>query len=158
MAEPSNRRQFLIFGWTASMAALFFQAVGALFKFLQPQRQTEGFGGFVKAGQLEEFPPGSISHVQAGQLYISHLEDIGLIAMWHRCTHLGCTVPWLEEQGQFNCPCHSSIFNRAGEVIDGPAPRPLDLFPIEIEDGEVFVNTGQVVERRSFEPEQATKV
>jgi cytochrome b6-f complex iron-sulfur subunit len=142
------------------MAALFLQAGAALFKFLQPQKNVGGFGfgGFVKAGQLEEFPPGSISHVPAGQFYISHVEDIGLIAMWHRCTHLGCTVPWQEEQGQFNCPCHSSIFNRAGEVVDGPAPRPLDQFPIEIEDGEVFVNTGRMIERQSFDPEQATKV
>jgi Rieske Fe-S protein len=94
----------------------------------------------------------------AGQFYISHVEGEGLLALWHRCTHLGCTVPWQEEEGQFNCPCHSSFFNRAGEVTGGPAPRPLDLFPIEIVDGEVVVETGSPIARERFDSSQATKV
>jgi Rieske Fe-S protein len=43
-------------------------------------------------------------------------------------------------------------------VTRGPAPRPLDVFPIEIVDGEVVVDTGNPIERQAFDPSQATEV
>jgi cytochrome b6-f complex iron-sulfur subunit len=153
-----DRRQFILITWAASLAALASQTGIALLKFFEPRVQTGGFGGRLIAGLVEEFPPGSVQHVPAGQFYISHIEDVGLMALWHRCTHLGCTVPWQEEENQFTCPCHSSFFDPNGEVTGGPAPRPLDLFPIEIIDGEVIVDTGRTIERQQFDPSQATKV
>ena len=79
-----------------------------------------------------------------------------MLAMWHRCTHLGCTVPWREDEGQFHCPCHNSIFNTRGEVLSGPAPRPLDLFAIEIVDNQVIVDTGTPIQRAEFDTSQET--
>lgn len=153
-----DRRQFLGLTWVASLAALFGQSVVALLNFFQPRIKAGGFGSRIVAGQVAEFPPGNVRQIGAGQFYISHVEGEGLLALWHRCTHLGCTVPWREDEGQFNCPCHSSFFNRTGEVTGGPAPRPMDLFPIEIVDGEVIVETGQPIERQRYEPSQTTKV
>ncbi|MEE8120248.1 MAG: Rieske 2Fe-2S domain-containing protein [Anaerolineales bacterium] len=153
-----NRRHFLGVTFAASLLALLGQSAAALFKFFQPRLKPGAFGGLVSAGRAQDFPPGSVHHFGAGQFYISHVEDQGLLAMWHRCTHLGCTVPWREDQGQFNCPCHSSLFNRVGEVTGGPAPRPMDIFPIELVDGEVIVDTGKPIERQSYDPSQATKV
>lgn len=153
-----NRRQFILITWAASLAALALQTGIALLKFFEPRVQSGGFGGRLIAGLVEEFPPGSVQHVPAGQFYISHIEDVGLMALWHRCTHLGCTVPWQQEENQFTCPCHSSFFDSNGEVTGGPAPRPLDLFPLEIVDGEVIVDTGQTIERQHFDPSQATRV
>lgn len=153
-----DRRQFMLFAWVASLAALGIQTAVALLNFFKPREQSGGFGGLVLAGLVEEFPPGTVEHVPAGQFYISHLSDYGLIALWHRCTHLGCTVPWQEEENRFNCPCHSSFFDSSGEVTGGPAPRPLDLFPLEIIDGEVIVDTSKTIERKQFDPSQATKV
>jgi Rieske Fe-S protein len=79
--------------------------LGVLFQFFKPILEPGSFGGKVKAGRIEEFPVGTISHVQKGRFYISML-DGGMLAMWHRCTHLGCTVPWREDtvtfQGQFS--------------------------------------------------------
>lgn len=153
-----NRRHFLGVTFAASLLALLGQSAAALLKFFQPRLKPGAFGGRVTAGRVQDFPPGSVHHVGAGQFYISHVEDQGLLAMWHRCTHLGCTVPWREDQGQFNCPCHSSLFNEVGEVTGGPAPRPMDLFPIELVDGEIIVDTGKPIERQSHDPSQATKV
>lgn len=153
-----NRRQFIVFSWAASLAALALQTGIALLRFFEPRLQTGSFGGRLVAGLLEEFPPGTVNHIPAGQFYISHIEDVGLLAIWHRCTHLGCTVPWQQDEGQFNCPCHSSFFDPNGEVTGGPAPRPLDLFPLEIVDGEVIVDTSRTIERQQFDPSQATKV
>ena len=42
------------------------------------------------------------------------------------CTHLGCTV---EIEGrQLVCPCHGSTYDRAGQVLRGPAERALSAY------------------------------
>lgn len=153
-----SRRDFLGFAWIISLVGLFGQAGTALLQFIRPRTAPGSFGGKVIAGQVEEFEPGTVSHIQEGRFYISRLPDGSLLALWHRCTHLGCTVPWKDEEGRFNCPCHSSIFNPQGEVVSGPAPRPLDLFPLEIVEGKVVVDTGKVITRDKFDPSQATRV
>ena len=153
-----TRREFLGFAWAASLLGLVTQAGAALFSFIKPRIETGSFGGKVVAGQVEEFEPNTIHHVQSGRFYLARLDDGGFLALWHRCTHLGCTVPWKEEEGQFNCPCHSSIFNVQGEVISGPAPRPLDLFPIEFVEGKIVVDTSNPITRDKFESSQAVRV
>ncbi len=150
-----NRREFLGVAWGLSLIGLFGQAGAALYQFLRPRRvEVGGFGGEVVAGNLEEFAPGSVNHVQKGRFFISRLEDGGVLAMWHRCTHLGCTVPWREDLAQFHCPCHSSLFNRQGEVLGGPAPRPLDLFAVKLEEGKLVVDTSQPIVRQQFDESQ----
>lgn len=150
-----TRRDFLNFAWLTSLVGIFSQSGWALFKFLKPQIKPGSFGTKVNAGKVAEFKPGTVSHVQKGRFYISRLENGSMLAMWQRCTHLGCTVPWKEDEGRFHCPCHSSIFNPTGEVVSGPAPRPLDLFPMEIVEGDVIVDTGNAITRNSFDPSQA---
>ena len=152
--QEMTRRKFLGWGLAASFVALFGQAGVALFQFFKPRKEPGTFGNEVVAGAVEEFAPGTVSYIQTGRFYISRLEDGGVLAMWQRCTHLGCTVPWREEEGQFHCPCHSSLFDRRGEVTGGPAPRPLDLFPVSLQDGSLVVDTGQAVERETFDESQ----
>lgn len=152
--DTVSRRKFLGIAWGVSLVALVAQAILAFLQFFRPRVQEGTFGGRVNAGRVEEFPLGSISHVREGRLYISHVED-GLLAIWHTCTHLGCTVPWVEEEDRFHCPCHSSLFDRRGVVTGGPAPRPLDLFEIEIQDGEVVVDTGKSIQRSRYDASQA---
>jgi cytochrome b6-f complex iron-sulfur subunit len=152
-----TRRQFLIFAWATSLLALGGQTLATLFHFIQPVK-TGGFGGLVRAGKVEEFTPGSVSLIKAGRFYLYRLEDGSFLAMWQRCTHLGCSVPWVEADKQFHCPCHGSVFDKTGQVLSGPAPRPLDLFPITIKNGEAFVDTGNPIQRDRFVPSQTTKV
>jgi cytochrome b6-f complex iron-sulfur subunit len=155
-ASNFSRRRLLGFAWAASLVALVGQFGIAVFGFFKPRSEPGGFGGKVIAGQVDEFEPGTVSHVQKGRFFISRLEDGAMLALWHRCTHLGCAVPWREAEGVFHCPCHSSIFTPVGEVVSGPAPRPLDLFPVEIVDGEVVVDTGKPIQRERVEPSQLT--
>jgi menaquinol-cytochrome c reductase iron-sulfur subunit len=55
------------------------------------------------------------------------------------CTHLGCTVPWVDKQNKFICPCHQAIFDPTGKLVGGPAPRGMDVLPIKIEEGVLKV-------------------
>jgi menaquinol-cytochrome c reductase iron-sulfur subunit len=55
------------------------------------------------------------------------------------CTHLGCTVPWVDKQNKFVCPCHQAIFDPTGKLIGGPAPRGMDVLPTKIEEGVLKV-------------------
>lgn len=55
------------------------------------------------------------------------------------CTHLGCGYHWDSQESKFKCPCHGSVYDVAGNVIAGPAPRRLDVLPSKIEDGRLLV-------------------
>ena len=153
-ANKLTRRNFLAWVWGALLVGLLGQGLTALFHFFKPRVESGGFGGVVVVGELEEFEPGTMSYVQKGRVYISRLEDGGVLALWQKCTHLGCTVPWREDLGEFHCPCHSSLFDRHGTVMDGPAPRPLDLFPVRVEEGKLVVDTSRPTERAAFHSSQ----
>lgn len=154
--SPLSRRQFLALGWLAAMAAFAAQTVLVLVRFIKPVT-TGGFGGMVYAGKANEFEIPSVNHILAGRFYVVRTAD-GFLALWQRCTHLGCAVPYVEEIEHFHCPCHGSNFNQVGEVDGGPAPRPMDLFPITIRNDEVWVDTSKPIERAHFDPSQLTKV
>lgn len=149
-----SRQEFFGFAWGISLVMLIGQAGVALLQFFKSRTPPGGFGDEVVAGNLQEFEPGTVNHVQKGRFYIVHLDEGGVLALWQRCTHLGCTISWQEEEDRFNCPCHSSLFNRRGEVVGGPAPRPMDLFPVSLVEGQLVVDTGAPVQRQQFKDDQ----
>jgi len=69
----------------------------------------------------------------------------GLQALYQRCVHLGCKVPFCITSQWFECPCHGSKYNRAGEYRLGPAPRGLDRFPLTVEGESIVVDTTFVI-------------
>ena len=73
------------------------------------------------------------------------MED-GIVALYQKCVHLGCRVPWCKTSQWFECPCHGSQYNRVGEKKGGPAPRGLDRFVVKVEGSKVNVDTGLVVQ------------
>jgi cytochrome b6-f complex iron-sulfur subunit len=94
-------------------------------------------------------------HKQAERFFLIHNEE-GLLAFSARCTHQGCNVGWEANRDQFHCPCHGSTFNRRGEQLGGPAPRPLDLFAVRIQpDGGIVVTTGPTTQRKEWTPDQS---
>ncbi|MBI4301324.1 MAG: ubiquinol-cytochrome c reductase iron-sulfur subunit [Chloroflexi bacterium] len=161
-----SRRDFLTYMWLAAAGLLAAEGGIGTVASLWPRVQAGGFGGKIRAGDVDDFPLGSLTYFKEGRFYISHVEA-GLLAFYRKCTHLGCVVPWrpdersednLAPQGRFNCPCHSSIFDRYGLVHAGPAPRPLDIFPITIDGGLVIVDTGTIIQRAGFKESQVAKV
>ncbi|MGD8330982.1 MAG: Rieske (2Fe-2S) protein [Acidobacteriota bacterium] len=127
--------------------------------FLRPREEsgTGDAGGIVVAGPIERFEPGSVTAFRAGKFYLVRLDDGGFLALYRKCTHLGCTVPWIEDEGRFACPCHASAFDRHGDVLNAPATRPLDLFAVRIENGIVKVDTSRTVRRDAYRPDQVTR-
>ncbi|MBV8695305.1 MAG: ubiquinol-cytochrome c reductase iron-sulfur subunit [Chloroflexi bacterium] len=65
-------------------------------------------------------------------------------ALYQRCVHLGCTVPFRNDCSSFKCPCHGSHYNVDGEYLDGPAPRSLDRFALSFSGEDVVVDTGSL--------------
>ena len=64
------------------------------------------------------------------------------------------SLPWDAEEECFQCPCHASSFDIAGDVLAPPAPRPLDLYAVRIENGIVKVDTSRRIRRSAFLPSQ----
>jgi len=56
------------------------------------------------------------------------------------CTHLSCRVNWNEESSKFYCPCHAAFFDKDGEVVSGPPPRPLDRYEIRLDGDQLFIH------------------
>ncbi len=48
------------------------------------------------------------------------------------CTHLGCRVRWDEANTQYRCPCHGGVFDRAGNVVEGPPPSGLTRLNVRV--------------------------
>ena len=74
--------------------------------------------------------------------YILTEDGRNFVAMSNICSHLGCRVRWISDQGQFFCPCHNAIFSKQGDVVTGPPPRPLDQYEVKVEDGQIYVLGG----------------
>ncbi|MEZ5171153.1 MAG: ubiquinol-cytochrome c reductase iron-sulfur subunit [Acidimicrobiia bacterium] len=164
-----TRRQFFNRG-TLTLVGLATGAFGAaLIGFLWPS-SAGGFGAKIRVGKLDDilgeindtkapvYNPEARTYLNpypadalpaAKQVYDPVLlpgMEAGLVALWQKCPHLGCRVPWCETSQWFECPCHGSKYNKVGEKKGGPAPRGLDRFPIEFAGSDVTVNTGIVVQ------------
>ena len=111
----------------------------------------------IQAGPVDNFTPGSVTAFQKGGFYLVRLEDGGFLALSRKCTHLGCTVPWVEEKGRFICPCHASSFDLHGEVLSPPAPRPLDLHSVRIENKTVKIEIMRPIKRSRFSKDQVAR-
>lgn len=133
--------------------------IGVAFGLLMWPNRTGAFGGEITIGgdSVPEVEASPFRH-QEGNFYIVRNED-GIQALYWKCVHLGCTVPWNENAFEFHCPCHGSVFQYNGTRIAGPATRALDLMPSTVnEDGSVTVNTdpNSIVERPVYQPQHAT--
>jgi len=155
-----KRRSFLTTLWTALGILALVEFIGVAVAFLRPRKPKvkEGvFGSIITAGAVDDFELNSVTAFQRGKFYLARLEDGGFLAISRKCTHLGCTVPWVSENKRFECPCHASAFDIKGDVISAPAPRALDLYPVKIENQIVKVDTGKPIQRKRFEEGQVVK-
>ncbi len=152
-----NRRGFLKKLWIGLGIVALVEMAGVIAAYLRPKKQkadAEILGRIITAGSADNFEKDSVTAFRRGQFYLICLDDGGFMALSRKCTHLGCTVPWVASEKKFICPCHSSVFDISGAVVQSPAPRPLDTFLVMIENGIVKVDTGKKTKRSTFESSQ----
>jgi cytochrome b6-f complex iron-sulfur subunit len=153
----STRRSFLNILWIILGGVALAELVVVAFAFLRPRTSKargENTNSIVTAGSIEGFVPNSVTAFVSGKFYLARLKDGGFLALSRTCTHLGCTVPWVEKEKKFACPCHGSAFDITGNVIEAPAPRALDIYPISIENKIIKVDTRNPIKRSAFRVEQ----
>jgi cytochrome b6-f complex iron-sulfur subunit len=153
-----NRRDFLRTIWKGLGIVAVLEVLGIItgFLFSGKSRNTASPKQLLEAGPVASFGLNTVSSFMGGRFYLAHLQDGGFIALSLRCTHLGCAVTWEDEKKRFICPCHSSAFDINGEVLNPPAPRALDYYPVMIENGTVKVDIGTLKERNVFRKDQLT--
>lgn len=143
--NESTRRRFLLVTGTTSIVAGTIGFLGATVRFLFPNVLYEPPARF-PVGRPEDFPPESVTFLSDRQLFVfkstSEFHAISSV-----CTHLGCNVRHLGPGG-FSCPCHGSLFDADGQVIRGPATRPLASLGLQLSPRRELV----VDQRRIVEP------
>ena len=160
-SHQSNRRALLNRIWSV-IAALAFIELGWFGTSLLKSRKTRNTNlkgtRYIEAGRVESFVPGQVKAVPEAMLFLACLEGNQFIALSRTCTHLCCALSWDKDQQKFVCPCHGSTFDRAGVVLTAPAIRPLDFYPIRIEDGIIRIEITNRQRRGSFDASQPTRV
>ncbi len=160
-----SRRDFFRRSLLVSLAVFGAQFGLASLAFLWPNLKG-GFGSLINAGPLSDIKA-QIAETAApayngtGRFYVvpyagkptddadyaaEGVTTDGVMPLYQRCVHLGCRVPFCNSSKWFECPCHGSKYNYAGEYQLGPAPRGMDRFKITIDPaGNVLVDTSVVV-------------
>lgn len=150
----SGRRNIIVRFWQVLVAAASIEFVWVIGSLLQARRANRKKSGesshLIAAGKVDQFHPGEVVGIPQGGFYLVCQEDGSFLALSKTCTHLGCTVPWNEEKQQFTCPCHGSTFDSKGLVMAAPATRPLDYYPLKIENGQIWVDIAVPIKRDSF--------
>ena len=144
-ATQVSRRYFLeLIGAGSIIASAVGSAILSL-EYLSPNVLHEPPLKF-KAGSLDEYPPDSVTMIVDQKAYIVRAKEGYFYAMSAVCTHLGCITGWKSDEGIIACPCHGSRYDKEGNVIAGPAPRPLQRFQISLGDkSELVVDKGTIV-------------
>ncbi len=174
---PITRRKVLLIGFWAGMGAMLLGIVSTILTTLYPRGIT-GFGSTIFVGTIDALAPGTKIHNLDAKTWLVRFNDEqaghnppaqsgSVVALYHKCPHLGCTVPWRPDfsredprdnqtyAGWFLCPCHGSTYSDAGVRVFGPAPRSMDMFPLTIQDGKMTVDTGKVITGSLDNPSRA---
>jgi len=140
---PSRRDFFAKIGIGACAVAAAGSGVLTL-DYLKPKVLFEPSTSFV-AGSPLDFTDGVVRFNKEKKAYVVGT-SAGVYAVSAVCTHLGCITRFKSDERVIACPCHGSRFDLEGNVVHGPAPRPLPWLDI-IEDasGNLVVDTGIVI-------------
>ena len=144
-----DRREFFV---KLGLGSLGIAAAGTAvfaYQFLSPNVLYEP-SPIINAGKPEGYPVDSVTLDVNSGIYLIHTKE-GFFSLGAVCTHLGCLTAWKPELGIIACPCHGSKFNRDGEKIEGPAPKPLPWLRTWLsEDGDLMVDRATTIRPMEF--------
>lgn len=145
--KPAIKRREFLTGLIHSLMGVWgiFAAMGAGYTGLRYLWPSKSMGKEETGGKLNilisDIPKGDMLKVKYRGAPIGIIERGGqYYALSIVCTHLGCIVT-LDPNISDNlyCPCHASLFDIHGNVLDGPAPKPLQTYPVEIVNDRVII-------------------
>ncbi len=141
--DRTSRRDLLRNGWKLGGALLAGAAAYTGYEALRPLGSGAS-GARITVGSTSSFATNTSTYVAAGRMYVVNADDY-IFALSQKCPHLGCHVPFCESSGRFECPCHGSVYDLAGEYIKGPAPRGMDRYDVKLVGQNVVVDTGTLM-------------
>ncbi len=152
--DPVNpgRRRFLagVIAFLGGVIAFMLGGGGAVY-FLSPAWRGKK-ENWVEAGPETDLPEGQpvkkefiqrtidgwATNENRGTVWL--LKDKGTLTAFNpHCTHLGCPYRWDPDKNLFLCPCHNGVYDKNGRVVSGPPPRPLDRYPMKVENGMITI-------------------
>ena len=147
-----SRREMLTYVWAGTLAVMTLGSGLAAYQFLYPHKNANTFGGKFHLGAAADLPPVE-SEPQAnvdGRFWLVNTED-GPRAFSNVCPRSRAIshvrIIWDPVRSRFDCPVCGSKFSREGHYIEGPAPRSLDQFVIEVLTGrKVFSQTKRLAD------------
>ena len=105
-------------------------------------QEAKTYVSHIAAGTPTLLQGQALSDQLTSESFVKDSDGSFWVALYQRCVHLGCTVPFRNDCVSFKCPCHGSHYNVDGEYLDGPAPRSLDRFPMSFSGDSVVISTG----------------
>ncbi len=138
-----NRRDLLRRGWEIGGTLLGVSLGWTAYEALRPLAAASG-GARITLGSPADFQPGTATYFNEGRLWLANAGG-HFFALSQKCPHLGCRVPFCKTSGRFECPCHGSVYDIAGEYVQGPAPRGMDRFQLRLDNGMLVVDTGTLI-------------
>ena len=160
-AAAPTRRSFLSWmtlAWAAFTASML-AAATATGRFMFPNVLFEppptfkaGFPSEIQVGQVDERFKQKFAVWLVRTAYDQYANASGIFALSTVCTHLGCTPNWLEGEQKFKCPCHGSGYYKTGVNFEGPTPRPLERYAIQLaDDGQILVDKSRKFQQEKGE-------
>ncbi len=136
---PERRRFFLTIMLSGIGAVLAAASAWPVWRYLAP-RKTEGEGEKVTLTRDQVPLGGAHFFTFRGHPAVVLQEKAGeFIALTAVCTHLGCIIKWLPAKKAFECPCHAGYFSPTGKVLGGPPPKPLESYPVHVQEDSIVI-------------------
>lgn len=144
-----NRRNFLGAAGVAASGTTLAVLTAGMARFVKPRVQPDA-STLVRLGKLEDIAVGAVRLLPKHHIQIVATER-GIAAISMLCTHLGCVIR--ETPGGFQCPCHGAKYDADGNVLEGPALRPLRWLALSrAADGSLLADTADEVEPGTYLP------
>jgi len=134
---------------SAAIGALFVLPVIAFIRGSSSAGRDDGFDPIAKIGDLGE----EVTRVSFARLirdgwmvrtiqeyvWVRKKPDGAIVVFEPHCTHLGCAYSWNQTNQHFECPCHGGKFDKDGNRLAGPPPRPLDRYELKMEGNQISI-------------------
>ena len=129
-------------------------AIPAIGYVIDPATKISQADAWIPVGPVTNFPPemptlvtftrtrenGWERTVNSYGVYVLNEGNSTFLALSNICTHLSCRVSWKDDQGEYLCPCHAGIFNKMGQVVSGPPPKPLYAYETKTENDVLYIH------------------